>query len=91
MRRYLIVHARWLFACGLLIVQRLLVMFICVPMLAIATWFFMAQGNRTMNASIEGASYFWRPLPPRPGARLRERVKATILPPLDSSPKRRIP
>jgi hypothetical protein len=91
MRRFMIAHALWLGACCLLILQRLLVI-LCLPLLAASTWFFMAQSERTFGYSIQGASYFWRPLPARPRTPFRKRrIKATVLPPLDSSPKRRIP
>ena len=90
MRRFLIAHALWLGACGLLILQRLLVA-MCLPLLAVMTWCFMAQSDRQFGYGIQGASYFWRPLPPRPRTRLKRRQKATVLPPLDGGPTRRIP
>lgn len=90
LRRFIVAHIVWLLACLVLIIQRLGV-FLCLPLMAATSMFFMSQSERQLGHSIQAASYFWRPFPSRPRVRLvKKRVKATVLPPLDSSPKRRI-
>lgn len=95
MSRVIRAYIRWLAACALLIVQRLGVI-LCLPLLWVTTFFFMHMSDKQTGYAIEGASYFWRKLPPRPVWRKKRRKKAgrltgEILPPISDGSDRLIP